>query len=135
MTGRLFIFGLGYSGLEIAKLARSKGWSVGGTVTTADKAAQLSREGIDAHAFDGSAPLTAESLAAATHVLCSIAPGTTGDPVRGGIVASLMLTMIPEGLRVLGEDNYRLLVYGTMVLFVLWFLPSGIGGLIERLRK
>jgi ABC-type branched-subunit amino acid transport system permease subunit len=46
-----------------------------------------------------------------------------------------MLTIIPEGLRMLGEDNYRLLVYGTMVLFVLWFLPSGIGGLIERLRR
>jgi nucleoside-diphosphate-sugar epimerase len=81
MTGRLFIFGLGYSGLEIAKLARAAGWSVGGTVTTADKAAQLSQEGIDVHAFDGSAPLPVESLASATHVLCSIAPGTTGDPV------------------------------------------------------
>jgi branched-chain amino acid transport system permease protein len=60
--------------------------------------------------------------------------GGIGSPL-GGIIASLMLTMIPEGLRVLGEDNYRLLVYGTMVLFVLWFLPSGIGGLIERVRK
>ncbi len=60
--------------------------------------------------------------------------GGIGSPL-GGILASLMLTMIPEGLRVLGEDNYRLLVYGTMVLFVLWFLPSGIGGFIERLRK
>jgi ABC-type branched-subunit amino acid transport system permease subunit len=43
--------------------------------------------------------------------------------------------MISEGLRALGEDNFRLLVYGTMVLFVLWFLPSGIGGLIERQRR
>ena len=60
--------------------------------------------------------------------------GGIGSPL-GGIIASLMLTMIPEGLRALGEDNYRLLVYGTMVLFVLWFLPSGIGGLIERLRR
>jgi branched-chain amino acid transport system permease protein len=60
--------------------------------------------------------------------------GGIGSPL-GGIIASLMLTMIPEGLRVLGEDNYRLLVYGTMVLFVLWFLPAGIGGLIERHRK
>ena len=80
MTGRLFIFGLGYSGLEIAKLARAGGWSVGGTVTTADKAAYLRREGIDAHAFDGSGSLDVESLATATHVVCSIAPGTTGDP-------------------------------------------------------
>jgi pyruvate/2-oxoglutarate dehydrogenase complex dihydrolipoamide dehydrogenase (E3) component len=31
MTGRLFIFGLGYCGLEIAKLARAAGWSVAGT--------------------------------------------------------------------------------------------------------
>ncbi len=30
MTGRLFIFGLGYSGLEIAKLARAAGWTVAG---------------------------------------------------------------------------------------------------------
>jgi branched-chain amino acid transport system permease protein len=60
--------------------------------------------------------------------------GGIGSPV-GGFIASLVMTMIPEGLRYLGEDNYRLLVYGTMVLFVLWFLPAGIGGLIERQRK
>src|SRR4029077_3531313 len=50
----------------------------------------------------------------------------------GGMVASLLLAVLPEGLRALGETNLRLLVYGTMVLFVLWFLPEGIGGLIER---
>jgi branched-chain amino acid transport system permease protein len=60
--------------------------------------------------------------------------GGIGSPL-GGFVASLVLTIIPEGLRALGEDNYRLLVYGTMVLFVLWFLPAGIGGLIERQRR
>jgi branched-chain amino acid transport system permease protein len=50
----------------------------------------------------------------------------------GGMVASLLLTLVPELLRNLGETNVRLLVYGVMVLFVLWFLPSGIGGLIDR---
>ena len=80
MTGRLFIFGLGYSGLEIARLARAAGWTVAGTVTTADKAARLRADGIDAQPFDGSAPLAAEDIASATHILCSIAPGTTGDP-------------------------------------------------------
>ena len=50
----------------------------------------------------------------------------------GGMVAALFLTLVPELLRSLGETNVRLLVYGTMVLFVLWFLPSGIGGLIDR---
>jgi branched-chain amino acid transport system permease protein len=51
----------------------------------------------------------------------------------GGLVSSLVLTVVPEVLRGLGETNVRLLVYGTMVLFVLWFLPSGIGGLLTRL--
>jgi branched-chain amino acid transport system permease protein len=60
--------------------------------------------------------------------------GGIGSPL-GGVIASLLLTTIPEGLRMLGEDNYRLLVYGTMVLFVLWFLPSGIGGVLDRLRR
>src|SRR5215813_706661 len=60
--------------------------------------------------------------------------GGIGSPF-GGVISSVMLTMIPEGLRALGEDNYRLLVYGTMVLFVLWFLPAGIGGLITRQRR
>jgi nucleoside-diphosphate-sugar epimerase len=80
MTGRLFIFGLGYSGLEIAKLARASGWQVTGTVTTADKVARLGAQGIDALAFDGTAPIDDERLASATHIVCSIAPGTTGDP-------------------------------------------------------
>jgi nucleoside-diphosphate-sugar epimerase len=80
MTGRLFIFGLGYSGLEIARLARAADWSVAGTVTNADKAAILRAGGIDARPFDGSAPVAADSIASATHILCSIAPGTTGDP-------------------------------------------------------
>ena len=48
------------------------------------------------------------------------------------MVASLLLTVLPQALRALGETNLRLLVYGTMVLFVLWFLPEGIGSVIER---
>lgn len=50
----------------------------------------------------------------------------------GGLLSALVLTVIPEVLRTLGETNVRLLVYGMMVLFALWFLPAGIGGLIER---
>jgi branched-chain amino acid transport system permease protein len=51
----------------------------------------------------------------------------------GGFIASLFLTAVPELLRSLGETNFRLLVYGIMVLFVLWFVPGGIGGLIDRM--
>src|SRR5437762_6022430 len=81
MTGRLFIFGLGYCGLEIAKLARAVGWSVAGTSRTSDKADELSRLGFEVHLFDGTVPLPAAALGKATYVLSTIAPGTTGDPV------------------------------------------------------
>jgi nucleoside-diphosphate-sugar epimerase len=80
MTKRLFIFGLGYSGLEIARLARAAGWSVVGTVTSTDKANRLAIEGIEAHLFDGSASLAAHLLEGASHVLCTIAPDAAGDP-------------------------------------------------------
>lgn len=81
MTKRLFIFGLGYSGLEIARLASAAGWRVAGTVTGAEKAERLATEGIEAHLFDGTAPLAARALEEPSHVLCTIAPGTAGDPV------------------------------------------------------
>lgn len=80
MTRRLFIFGLGYSGLEIAKLARAQGFDVTGTCTTAEKAAQLRHAGFDVHLFDGTAALPEAVLRAASHVLCTIAPNETGDP-------------------------------------------------------
>ena len=80
MTGHLFIFGLGYSGLEIARLAKARGWRVTGTVTTGQKAEWLKAEGIDAHRFDGTAALPAATLAPATHILSTIAPGASGDP-------------------------------------------------------
>jgi len=80
MTGRLFIFGLGYSGLEIARLARANGWQVAGTVRDPDKARQYTAEGIETHLFDGTAPFAADALAKASHVLCTIAPGASGDP-------------------------------------------------------
>lgn len=80
MAGRLFIFGLGFSGLEIAKLARSRGWHVGGTCTQPEKAGELCAAGLDAVVFDGTADMPAEMLQAASHVLCTIAPGTSGDP-------------------------------------------------------
>jgi nucleoside-diphosphate-sugar epimerase len=81
VTGRLFIFGVGFSGLEIARLARAAGWTVAGTVTTRDKAERLQAEGVEAHLFDGTTPLPEAVLAEATHVLNSVPPQPTGDPV------------------------------------------------------
>lgn len=80
MTRRLFIFGLGYSGLEIARLARAQGCSVAGTCTSEDKARRLREGGIEAHRFDGSVPLSPQAFGEPTHVVCTIAPGEAGDP-------------------------------------------------------
>src|SRR3981189_716587 len=80
MTERLFIFGLGFSGLEIARLAKAAGWSVAGTCTSEQKAERLRADGIAAHVCDGRAVLPATAIDGASHVLCTIAPGTTGDP-------------------------------------------------------
>src|SRR5438045_847923 len=81
MSGRLFIFGVGFSGLEIARLARTRGWTVAGTVTTPEKAERLITEGIEAHLFDGTTVLPASALGEASHVLSSVSPGIAGDPV------------------------------------------------------
>lgn len=80
MTRRLFIFGLGFSGLEIAKLARAEGWTVAGTCTTEEKARRLREAGIEAHRFDGTTPLSPDAFGEPSHVVCTIAPGEPGDP-------------------------------------------------------
>ncbi len=80
MTIRLFIFGLGYSGLEIARLAKAQGWAVAGTCTTQEKARRLREVAIEAHVFDGTAALATETFGDATHVLCTVSPGAAGDP-------------------------------------------------------
>jgi nucleoside-diphosphate-sugar epimerase len=74
MSQRLFIFGLGFCGLEIARQAKAEGWPVGGSVTTEEKAAQLRAQGI---------PATASPRvdAGATHVLSTVPPTPEGDPV------------------------------------------------------
>jgi len=82
MAGRLFIFGVGFSGLEIARLARADGWTVTGTVTTREKADRLAAEGIATHLFDGTRPLSDAALVGTTHVLNSVPPKPAdGDPV------------------------------------------------------
>ncbi len=80
---RLFIFGLGYTGLSFARAMRRRGAAVGGTVRNPEKAAALRAEGIDALAFDGvgKSEGVAEAIAGATHLLTSIAQSEAGDAV------------------------------------------------------
>ncbi len=83
------MFGLGFSGLEIAKLAIQRGWQVGGTCRSAEKAKRLQAFGIDTHVFDGTAALDPDRLAKASHILCTIAPGKDGDPALASCGAAL----------------------------------------------
>jgi uncharacterized protein YbjT (DUF2867 family) len=80
-TPHLFCFGLGYSALSLARRLRAEGMGVSGTVRSAEKAAALEAEGIAAHLFDGTGPIAETTLAGATHLLLSVPPGPSGDPV------------------------------------------------------
>jgi nucleoside-diphosphate-sugar epimerase len=80
---RLFVFGLGYTGLAFARAMRDDAGWLGGTVRSPDKAAELRAEGIEAYVFDGKRPGdgVAAALAGATHILVTISQGEGGDPV------------------------------------------------------
>lgn len=78
-TGRLLVFGLGYSGGAVARAARAASWAV--AVVTRDparaEARALAEQGIGVVAFAEAGA----ALAAATHLLATAAPDDTGDPV------------------------------------------------------
>lgn len=80
---RLFVFGLGYTGLAFARAMREAAGSIGGTVRSPEKAAELQAEGIEARVFDGKRPGDgiAAAIAGATHILVTISQGEGGDPV------------------------------------------------------
>jgi nucleoside-diphosphate-sugar epimerase len=82
---RLFCFGLGYSARALSRRLPVEGWTISGTATTAEKAAELQTEDYEAFVFNGHAhdPAIATSLRNATHVLLSIPPGADGDPALG----------------------------------------------------
>ena len=68
MTGRLFVFGLGYTASRIAAAFRAEGWSVNGTGGAGDLAFG-DDDGVRA------------ALARADHVLSSVPPAAGTDPV------------------------------------------------------
>jgi len=91
---RLFCFGLGFSARVLARRLKNAGWSIAGTTRSADKAAALKEEGIEAFVFDREHPLAGPGLAATTHLLISIAPDELGDPVLGSHAADI--ASLPE---------------------------------------
>lgn len=83
MAPRLFVFGMGYSALALARRVAALGWQVAGTTRSADKAAALRAAGIEPFLFDRDRPLDdpAAALADATHILSTVPPDERGDAV------------------------------------------------------
>jgi nucleoside-diphosphate-sugar epimerase len=91
----LFIFGIGFSGIEIAKAALAQGAAVAGTTRSENKAASLAELGIEPLLFDGSKPgeTLLKRLQDVSHLVISIGPDAAGDPVlnaMGNDLASKM---------------------------------------------
>ena len=80
---RLFCFGLGFSAEALARRLRERGFAIAGTCRSEEKAAALIAQGFEMHLFDGERPLAdpAAALGGTTHLLLSVPPGETGDPV------------------------------------------------------
>lgn len=80
---KLFCFGYGYTAAALATVLRGYGWHIAGTTTDPDKRAQMIADGIDAELFEPNRhlPDPFESFRGVTHVLFSIPPTRSGDPV------------------------------------------------------
>ncbi|MGB8818454.1 MAG: SDR family oxidoreductase [Rhizobiaceae bacterium] len=77
-----FIFGAGFSGIEIGRQLAATGAPVAGTTRNEAKFEILHAAGLEALRFDGQldAALTGR-LSAATHLIISIGPDHSGDPL------------------------------------------------------
>lgn len=72
----LLCFGLGYSARVLARRLVGEGWTVRGTAREPDQASQP-----DLLRFDRRHPLPPAAFAGVTHVLVSVPPDETGEPV------------------------------------------------------
>lgn len=86
MSGRFFIFGLGFSARVIARALQAAGWQVAGTTRSGEA---LSLPGIRVFPFDRDHPLPEGALEGVTAVLSSVPPDGQGDPVLDSAGAAL----------------------------------------------
>jgi nucleoside-diphosphate-sugar epimerase len=82
---QLFCFGLGYSARALAGRLMDEGWIISGTCRSEEKRASLAAQRIRAFLFDRDQPLldAPAALHGVTHILSSVPPNRTGDPVLG----------------------------------------------------
>jgi nucleoside-diphosphate-sugar epimerase len=89
-VSRLFCFGLGYSAEALAGHLAAKGWEIAGTARDATNIARIKRSGYAAAPFAGTRnDEVSVLLAGATHLLHSIPPGPSGDPVLAAYLDEL----------------------------------------------
>jgi nucleoside-diphosphate-sugar epimerase len=79
MAGVLLSVGHGYSAGALARRLLAEGWRIIGTTRSAAKAARLRAGGVEALVWPGED--LSPALAAATHLLSSVAPEGAADPV------------------------------------------------------
>lgn len=79
----MLVFGHGYSAAALSRLLLADGWRVIGTTRDQGKLAEMTALGVEGLIWPGSDMEPA--LDAATHVLLSVAPGETGDPVLAAL--------------------------------------------------
>ena len=87
----LVIFGIGYSGLAIARELSASGATITGTTRKDSRFAEIRAAGAepDIYAGEGFSASLAEKLAKATHIVVSIAPDHGGDPLLADFGDSL----------------------------------------------
>ena len=86
----VLIFGCGFSGEAITRLAAGNFAAITGTTRDAAKADRIRNAGAEPLVFDGEtlSPELVSRLAGTTHLLVSIAPGEAGDPVLNALEKS-----------------------------------------------
>lgn len=87
MGKTLLSIGHGYSAAALARLLLADGWRIIGTTRSAEKAAALRAEGIEAVVWPGTD--LKPFLAQASHLLTSVAPTPEGDPVLNELAPAL----------------------------------------------
>jgi nucleoside-diphosphate-sugar epimerase len=87
MTKVLLSLGHGYSASALARRLLPQGWHIIGTTRNAQGLARLNAQGVEPLLWPGDN--LGPALARATHILSSIAPGPTGDPVLAHHAAEL----------------------------------------------
>lgn len=76
---KLFCWGMGYTATALAGHLETQGWHIAGT----RRASAATRDSPDLYTFDGTRPIedAGTVLNGVTHMLISIPPGDSGDPV------------------------------------------------------